>query len=355
MKNSLRFPSRPTRNAGRGMKECGFTLVELLVVIAIIGILVGLLLPAVQAAREAARRMQCTNNLKQLGLALHNYESAHRRLPIGFTDYFSANNRPGRDGGWSWAAMILPYIEQGALHSSIDFNFAPYGTVGSISDPQGNNNRASAAVIPGFRCPSDIAPATTGINANAAGGTSAIAVSSYAGSFGPFDGQVCLTGGALVTASQRTSGLFVVNSARTFGEITDGLSNVMAIGEVSYRAFNENTQGSERQYVLGSIVTNGNSNCTNVGPASNGAFLHVRSTRNKLNGPVIGGFKHRAFHSYHTGGANFVLADGSVHFISENIQHNNTTWEDYQATGTMGPYQRLSSMNDGNPIDVLAL
>ena len=314
MRRNLRSNRQQGLFASRGAKGRGFTLVELLVVIAIIGILVGLLLPAVQAAREAARRMQCSNNLKQFGLALHNYESAHKRLPIGFTDYHSANNRPGRDGGWAWGAMILPYIEQGSLHSSIDFSYAAYGTVGSISDPQGNNNRASATVISGFRCPN--------------------------------------TSSASVVPSPRTTGLFVVNESRTFGQISDGLSNVIAIGEVSWRPFNANTQGSERQYILGSIVTNGNSNCTNVGPATNGAFLHVRANRNKLNGPVIGGIKHRSFHSYHAGGANFVLADGSVHFISENIEHTNSTWEMFQASGTMGAYQKLSSMNDGNPVDI---
>ena len=112
----------------------GFTLVELLVVIAIIGILVGLLLPAVQAAREAARRMQCSNNLKQHGLALLNYESTHKRFPAGFTDYFNANP-VGRDGGWSWMAAVLPFMEQNALYQSLDFNWAPYGTPGTVSDP----------------------------------------------------------------------------------------------------------------------------------------------------------------------------------------------------------------------------
>ncbi len=99
-------------------KRGGFTLVELLVVIAIIGILVGLLLPAVQAAREAARRMQCSNNLKQLSLSLHNYESSYKRFPIGYTDNFANSGTPvglpGADGGWSWMAAVLPFIEQGA-------------------------------------------------------------------------------------------------------------------------------------------------------------------------------------------------------------------------------------------------
>src|SRR4029079_15185041 len=93
-------------------KSHGFTLVELLVVIAIIGLLVALLLPAIQAAREAARRSQCKNNLKQIGLALHNYERARGTFPPGFISHATATNDPGLGPGWGWAAHILPYLEE---------------------------------------------------------------------------------------------------------------------------------------------------------------------------------------------------------------------------------------------------
>lgn len=335
-------------------RQSGFTLVELLVVIAIIGILVGLLLPAVQAAREAARRMQCSNNLKQLGLALHNYESTHRRFPIGFADNFANSDsraRPGGDGGWSWAAMILPYIEQGALHQTLDFRFSPYGPAGT-SDPAGNNHRASGTVIPGFRCPSDIAPSTTTINVNAVAGHEAIAVTSYAGLFGPFDGDIHEVSGGRVIPSPRSKGLFTVNEGRGLGQVTDGTSNTLAIGEVSWRPLNANGNGSIRQYVLGNVLTSGLVNSDNITVSSNGIFLHLRATRYKINGPADGGFKHRAFHSYHTGGANFVLADGSVQFLSENIDHSNTGWAAYQTSGTFGVYQRLASINDGLPVSL---
>ena len=108
-------------------KKNAFTLVELLVVIAIIGILVGLLLPAVQAAREAARRMQCTNNLKQMGLALHNYHDANRRFPAGGNWKTPAGvvagrgNRPLRGNGWAWTTAILPYIEQSSVYNQLVF------------------------------------------------------------------------------------------------------------------------------------------------------------------------------------------------------------------------------------------
>ena len=104
------------------LRRSGFTLVELLVVIAIIGVLVGLLLPAVQAAREAARRMQCSNNLKQIGLALHNYESAYKVLPFGKGASYLGAPVYAR---WSQHAMILPYLEQSALYNTIDFRFPP--------------------------------------------------------------------------------------------------------------------------------------------------------------------------------------------------------------------------------------
>ena len=145
-----------------------FTLVELLVVIAIIGILVGLLLPAVQAAREAARRMQCSNNLKQHGLALHNYESTYKRFPIGFTDTNTAVTAV-LDGGWSWMSASLPYIEQNSLYSTLDMKRHPYGTVTTPA-----NISAVAIPLTTFRCPSDISPLTAANNSGNANGTAAI-------------------------------------------------------------------------------------------------------------------------------------------------------------------------------------
>jgi prepilin-type N-terminal cleavage/methylation domain-containing protein/prepilin-type processing-associated H-X9-DG protein len=332
-----------------------FTLVELLVVIAIIGILVGLLLPAVQAAREAARRMQCGNNLKQIGLALHNYEIGNRSFPIGFLDVF--NGTPTQsDGGWSWMTSILPYIEQSALYNSLDLRFHPYGTVGTISDPGGRNNAGTATVLPGFRCPSDTGPATRAINAASPGGTNTIAISSYMGCAGPFDGARCAVNGTFMVPDLRNIGLLVVNRSRKHSEVTDGTSNVIAVGEVSYRPL-VGGEGSDRQFVLGNVVTNGGVNCANGGAGTNGAWLHLRSTRKKLNGPMVGGDKHAAYHSFHTGGAQFVFVDGSVHFISENIEHTNTNFlaNGSNLSGPYGLYQRLGGINDQQVISGLDL
>ncbi|MFO1064462.1 MAG: DUF1559 domain-containing protein [Pirellulales bacterium] len=331
-------------------KSTAFTLVELLVVIAIIGILVGLLLPAVQQAREAARRMSCSNNLKQLALSLHNYESAYKKFPIGFRDTV-ATNVLAYDGGWSWAASILPYIEQTAIYNAIDLRYHPYGTG---SDPAGKNTAACAVVISTFRCPSDLSPTTAANNGGNANGTAALAVSSYCGVIGSFDGEWCQVSGSTNVRGARNHGLLVVNESRTMAAVTDGTSNTIAIGEVSWRPL-VSSEGSDRQFVLGNITTAGGPLCTNSGPANNGAHLHLRATRHKLNGPQATGEKQKAFHSYHTGGAQFGFVDGSVRFISDSIEHTNTNFTDpgITASGPFGLYQRIATINDGAEVSGL--
>ncbi|MEQ1824584.1 MAG: DUF1559 domain-containing protein [Pirellula sp.] len=328
-------------------RQRGFTLVELLVVIAIIGILVGLLLPAVQAAREAARRMSCSNNLKQMGLALHNYESANKKFPAGFIDTRPTGD-PLKDGGWSWMAAVLPFMEGTALYSTLDFNYHPYGATTTVSDPAGRNHAAAKILIPTFRCPSDTAPATRAMNNGNPGGTDALAITSYCGNIGPFDGQLC--DNVAMAPAPRTIGTLVVNRQRKIGDLTDGTTNVIMVGEVSWRplqSINGTNYGSDRQFILGSITSGGGPLCSNRGANNNGAHLHLRATRKKLNGPLVGGDKHLAFHSYHTGGSQFAFGDGSVQFISQNIEHTETDWGNTTASGPFGTYQRLAGMNDG--------
>ena len=326
----------------------GFTLVELLVVIAIIGILVGLLLPAVQAAREAARRMQCSNNLKQHGLALLNYESTYKKFPIGFNDT-APTNAMLKDGGWSWMCAILPYIEQNSLYNTLDLKLHPFGSGSNAA-----NKAACAVPLSAFRCPSDIAPLTKASNAGNANGTAALAVTSYCGVLGSFDGQWCQVSGTTNVVGVRNHGLLVVNSSRRISEVTDGTSNVFAVGEVSYRVLNAAGFGSDRQYILGNVTTGGGPLCSSTGSRNNGSHLHLRATRHKLNGPLATGTKHKAFHSYHTGGGQFAFVDGSIHFISDSIQHTDTdfTAPGVTVNGPFGTYQRMASIDDGNIISL---
>ena len=208
-------------------RKSAFTLVELLVVIAIIGILVGLLLPAVQAAREAARRMQCSNNLKQMGLALHNYESTFKVLPFG-----KGASYPGAPvyARWSQHAMILPYIEQTALYNSIDFRFPPdtpgMGGVIPFMPAFTNSNVVNAAAcrtpVPGFFCPSDASPSDVWQAQN-----------NYVGNQG---GWLCdrsdQPGAATdISPSETQTGVFYYLSRVKFSGVTDGLSNTVFFSE----------------------------------------------------------------------------------------------------------------------------
>jgi prepilin-type N-terminal cleavage/methylation domain-containing protein len=194
------------------MKICrsGFTLVELLVVIAIIGILVGLLLPAVQAAREAARRMQCSNNVKQLGLAIHNYESGYKRFPPGVAiDYnapSSANN-----AGWGVHGRILPFLEGSNLYNQVDVNVAWdfQFVIDSVS-------------VPMFRCPSD--PKGGDIRDPGAGRPK-IYPNNYGVNYGPWFVFNPVT-------QQQGSGVFFPNSFMRIAGITDGTTNTLLISEV---------------------------------------------------------------------------------------------------------------------------
>ena len=137
----------------------GFTLVELLVVIAIIGILIALLLPAVQAAREAARRMQCSNKLRQIGLAMHNYHDTHRVFPpgaIAFVDSCPPSGYRAQDQGPPWSVLILPYIERMSLYQDFDFS----GTFSARLSDNGSNQALQFTPMATFQCPSDPLPLT---------------------------------------------------------------------------------------------------------------------------------------------------------------------------------------------------
>lgn len=347
----------------RSLRRPGFTLVELLVVIAIIGILVGLLLPAVQAAREAARRMQCSNNLKQIGLAMHNYESATKSLPPGSGFYGGgqvtapAPNERFRGGRWnraSWAVRILPYIEQTALFNEFGGDVFPTDNA-RMTDP---TNAAGGELLRGQRlsfliCPSDN---NDGRNANIAGRASRIQPMNYQACVGPNhlgNSPSCacpLLQQFLVLKKPGSNynnppGCFSrrggikpqgqggnVGFICRFGGISDGLSNTFLVGEgiADYSAHVRNGWSHSNRHGFSTLIPmNWKSEYPNLQAALNAGKTGCEA---RCNWNTEVGFKSR-----HTGGANFVLGDGSVQFVSQNID--------------MVMYNRLGDRNDGGVVE----
>lgn len=305
----------------RPFSKRGFTLVELLVVIAIIGILVGLLLPAVQAAREAARRMQCSNNLKQLGLAMHNYASANRVFPPGCVYVYPLAPAPDLnvaipEGNWSWGAMILPFIEQTALYNQIG--------VSNLTMAQSMDVAANLAAmkqpVPSFRCPTDAGPIlNTGRLFSSASGTvvnQQLALSNYIAVNS--SGELRRAKGV---ASGAANGMFAMNLPTKFGEISDGTSNTLMVGERAWQTPHDQN-GFHITNAACILATRGVRQNSEQGLADTmgcGRYkLNFRTFWPAPNGSTAQGAR-RAFSSLHTGGALFARADGSVTFISTAI------------------------------------
>ncbi|MCC7335225.1 MAG: DUF1559 domain-containing protein [Pirellulaceae bacterium] len=320
------------------LKSSGFTLVELLVVIAIIGILVGLLLPAVQAAREASRRMQCSNNMKQFGLAMHNYHDVYKSFPNSFQFYgldggIRPDSRARYDGtGMSWTVFILPFMEQGNIYNQFDQRFDILDSdVGATS----HNIVTAASQTPWARCPSDVAPETV-----LWGDIPGQPASSYKVSVGSYNYYSTYAWPDVVS-----NGMFASDKYNGIRDCLDGTSNTIMVGEASY--FHQ-TYG--RLY--------------GFKRASDKRTLHPQHcaavAESAMNPPLTASnaVRSKAFSSLHTGGAQFVFADGSVHFISENIQMTNhklpgggtpvgDPFDSANGGAGYGAYQRLHSRNDG--------
>ena len=270
------------------LKSRGFTLVELLVVITIIGILIALLLPAVQAAREAARTLQCKNNLKQIGLALHNYHDTYEVFP-----YSSG----GSGTYWSWSALVLPFLEQGNVHGLIDFNY-PYNAV------MAQNNEAMKTFIPIYQCPS--APEN-------------VLVSYCIHIPGPYDSAE--TNYSAITTHRPTwlahdtegSGVMYLVSRTRMVDISDGTSQTLLVGEADF------DQDDPFKTLNPEYFPNGEGFVGKQWASENGiSTAHGINSNTSVIYPGV--------FSYHPGGAQFVFADGHVAFISEDINQDILVW-----------------------------
>lgn len=293
-----------------------FTLVELLVVIAIIGILVALLLPAVQAAREAARRMSCSNNLKQMGVGLHNYHDSIKKIPFGWDQR-----------GAMWSTMILPYIEQSTVYDQLIFQEAGPGNWDSGSF----NTTACGLTYNVYRCPSQPGP----LHINNQGIPNRFSAS-YRGNSGSEstsdDDSTIPIPGTKSLQNIRQNGIFYACSDNAFKDVIDGLSSTIFLAEAQTDEGFSKDGNAMDFWVIGSPQADP-CQCNN---SNNGTEFteSVGSTYERMNmrkyNPAATGYLMEICHgSFHPGGAMFVFGDGSVQFLAETID-----LQIYRALGT---------------------
>ncbi len=287
----------------------GFTLIELLVVIAIIAILIALLLPAVQQTREAARRVQCKNNLKQLGLAMHNYHDTAGCFPFGFD---------ARETLWS--AMILPQIEQGNLYGTLIWQENGPGNWNHDGSP---NEAACGTVIQAFTCPSmTVTPRDNqGIPNRAPVSYRGVAASNAVANRADNAIPAQFQGPGFTRLEQvPLNGMFYGCSSVRLRDVTDGTSNTMMLGESYTDTYIKDGQQMD-YWAFGSPQTGPwNPGSTNVGTEfSEAVGSAVVPINSRLNPLMHGQLMDVSFGSYHIGGAHFALADGSVRFLSQSM------------------------------------
>jgi prepilin-type N-terminal cleavage/methylation domain-containing protein/prepilin-type processing-associated H-X9-DG protein len=322
----------------------GFTLIELLVVIAIIAILIGLLVPAVQKVREAAARAQCQNNLKQIGLALHNYHDTKKTLPPGGTDdrvpWGTVNS-----GGWGagWMAYILPYIEQGPLYAKLEPTFNGHSGWGNPA----TDALINGVTIPVYRCPATTLPEYAWYNSTYGYGTNKVMMATYVGISGAVNGFIpgyidsrvesggsatdCCSGGII-----SGGGVLFPFSKIKLQTIKDGTSNTMFVSEQADQlTLTDGTQVPWNANRVGWLI---GSHAGGAPPAYNPNgddrtfnMVTIRYAINKVTGFPAGNgncattgvcentCSNCPLSSTHTGGVNAVFGDGSVRFVSESV------------------------------------
>lgn len=317
------FPTATSRRA--------FTLVELLVVIAIIGVLIALLLPAVQQAREAARRMQCSNNLKQIGLAVHNYHDTYGSFPPGIIVNYSRSatwDVLTSPSAWNWSALILPFIEQQAMHDQLGI------TQGVYADEAYQDATRLALMqtpIAGYRCPSDTTDELNGnLGWSMSRGANDIATMNYVAM-----AHFKRDGDSSTFANNDTqTGSFLVNRGLKFSDLTDGTSNILGVGERCNRLGSQHYRAGV--WACSAATTHP---CDHRYDAMASTALSPNSNHPdnwRLNGNLS---------SNHPGGVMAMLMDASVSFIPETIDH-----DPLQDNNIDSVYEKLGARSDGQPV-----
>jgi len=318
-------------------KRNGFTLIELLVVIAIIAILIALLLPAVQQAREAARRSTCKNNLKQIGIAMHNYHETFGCLPAG--NYEARLGPPvgsrSQYPAWAWSTMILPQMDQANLFNQL----SPGRQKPDILLLDATKRNLLASIVPTLICPSD----PSGPRNEKRSITTIpfeFAKSNYVASSFAFDTPIDGTTHPVYPTARFSP--FYGDSSRRFRDFTDGMSNVVLIGE------RESIKGwAGNAFVSRDCSGMGN----NAADVMASPFVGINSgSAGIATGSVSIGYPTLMFSSTHAGGAHFLFADGAVRFLSENINSAHmsiTNAAQTINTAGWGTFQKLNAVNDG--------
>jgi prepilin-type N-terminal cleavage/methylation domain-containing protein/prepilin-type processing-associated H-X9-DG protein len=308
----------------RSASHRGFTLIELLVLMTIIGVLLALLLPAVQQARESARRAHCQNNLKQLGLALHNYHDAHRVFPPGNVHKLGMPEVPAR-AAWGWGTFLLPYLDQLALYNQMQVHSIELDLLLRDDSLQ----TLPQTILPIYRCPSDAAPLlneerafTSPYGRYFPGGKALLGTSNYVA----VHGTRWTTPLQWLIGYQDPFGTFWGDSKVGMRNLTDGASQTFVIGERDYRCYAGIWAGT-RNY---------------TGTWNFGNRQHLGLVNIPLNDTTLEDSGRpnctRGFSSRHPGGGQFLFGDGRVHFISQSIDFDNAG---------AGLYQQLGRRNDG--------